>query len=184
MKHDLYNATNIIYNDNTVGFIYFNNELLWKQKANSKYTFELESTLNHYIYHLNCAKLFKYEKDKILDRIFIEYKNYNALESIKVVDLDLINHDNNIVYGELISSSSNIQINPKTEDKFIVEDKTIIVYDKFDNKLGEFDLIVDENINHILLDYENSCIYVFIEKSFDNISIYKYSYNIEVLNDV
>lgn len=176
MHAKLYESKTMYHNDDEVGAIYYGDVLLWRKPVIRKYNFSHVADIKYNYYRINKARLFKDYENPELDRIKIEYYNYNMFQITQTLDTNLFIMPTNKVHKEQIYVSDIIQINEKNKDAFFIDDNKIIVHDNFGNYLGSILIPLKGEIKNILVDFDNNFLYVFLDKTYGNYSISKYSF--------
>lgn len=176
MYADLYNSKTIYHNDNEIGAVYYGNSLLWKKQHIRKYNFTHQLDVKYNYYYMNKAKLFKDYDNPELDRIRIEYHDYNMFNLTRVIDTNLLIMPTNDTYKQQVYISGKTQVNKNNKDIFFIDDNNIIVHDNFGNYLGGITIPLKGEVNNILVDFDNNLLYVFLDKTYGDYSISKYSF--------
>lgn len=181
MYCELYKSKAMYHDREEIGAIYYGNNLLWKKSVIRKYTFThiKDIKLNYYL--INKVKLFKNEENIKLDRIRVEYKNYNMFNVTQVYNDELLLMPTNIIYSDNIIEGDIIQKDKENGNIFFIDNnnRKIIVHDKFGNFLGSTDVHLKGDISNILVDFQSKILYVFLNKTYGEFSVSKYSFKVD-----
>lgn len=176
MYTELYNGKVIYHNRDEIGVIYYGDNLLWKKQHIRKYNFTHQLDVKYSFYSMDKVKLFKDYDNPELDRIRIEYHDYNMFSLTRVVDTNLLLMPTNTTYKQQVYIGGKTQINKNNKDIFSINDKNIVVHDTFGNYLGGIIIPLKGELNNILVDFDNNLLYVFLDKTYGDYSISKYSF--------